>query len=177
MSVITDFYSAPTGPFRWKQRQSTASRRAVIAAPPHHGDGRVAARNELVGAAIVANDAVAYASGQINEIEQYVTLGTDIRARLMLALRASLLEDSVFPTVTTDGDDGLIAQWKAGPRYLMLEVSSDGGYSLMATGDDGNLRVNVADDGNCDLEQLKMLVRDFTLFVVRRNPAWREQYA
>jgi hypothetical protein len=178
MSFAADFYTAPTMPVQWKQRQKRQTRRNLGALPTYQQEFKVLdiERQAFLDAVIIVNDAVEHAIRQIDEIERHIDLGSGIRSRMLSALRAALGESSVFPTLTTDGHDGLIAQWKAGPRYLMLEISSDDGYSMMATGNDGELELNVADDGNPDFEGLKILVRDFSSYVESRNPAWREQY-
>lgn len=178
MSFAADFYTAPSAPVQWKQRQKRQTRRNLIALPTDQREHEVIdfERRAFLDAVIVVNDAIEHAIRQIDEIERHIDLAGGIRSRMLSALRASLGKTSVFPTLTTDGNDGLIAQWKAGPRYLMLEISSDDGYSMMATGDDGELQLNTADDGNPDFEELKILVREFSTFVEARNPAWREQY-
>ncbi|QWS33053.1 hypothetical protein [Curtobacterium aetherium] len=180
MSVVNDFYQARATNTSWARRQRSAwlqKLRASTKVSSHEHHDRLAAdRDVLADAVIVTNDAIQRATNQIAQIEEHVVLGGDVRNRLLTCLRASLSADSVFPTVTSDGDDGLIAQWRAGERFLAVEMTSDGDYSLMLVDSDGVLRRNESASGYPDLDNLKALVRDFTAAVVARNPRWRDLF-
>jgi hypothetical protein len=133
-------------------------------------------RDELVSAPIAHNAAIEYATSQLAVLESELQVEVGARNRLLACLRAALAEDSVFPTIVSDGADGATAEWRAGARLLALETNSDGEYSLVAVNENGLRTVNEVGQDKPSLDYFASLVRLFTNYVRERNPGWRSQY-
>lgn len=133
-------------------------------------------RRERVSAPIASNAPIDYALSQLSALEAAVPLDAQASVRLMACLRASLTEESIFPTIVSDGEAGAVAEWRAGARLLALEVNADGEYSLVAVDERGLRSVNDVGWDKPDLDAFAALVRNFTRYVGERNPGWRNQY-
>lgn len=133
-------------------------------------------RRERGSAPIATNAPIDYALSQLAALEAAVPMDAKVSVRLMACLRASLTEESVFPTVVSDGEAGAVAEWRAGARLLALEINADGEYSLVAADERGRRSVNDVGWDKPDLDAFAALVRNFTRYVGERNPGWRNQY-
>jgi hypothetical protein len=123
------------------------------------------------------NVALSYAESQIGVICEHAVIAENVHTRMLECLRASLLDNSVFPSITTDGYDGLIAQWKASNVYVALELSSDGSYSFIEVDESDTLTRNDVGDNRPSLDLLQSAIKKFTAYVSDRNPDWSRLYA
>ena len=88
-----------------------------------------------------------------------------------LLLRKSLDVDSVYPSISDDGDGGLYVEWRASKRHILVEISRTGSYYLFATDDDGY----VVYEGD-DPHYLRRQVKELTTVVNDANPTWRSLF-
>lgn len=123
------------------------------------------------------NEALNYAENRIALIRESASIDSDAQQRLIGSLRGALLADSIFPSITTDGFDGLAAQWVLGRRRLVLEMGSDGEYTFIETDDTGRLTRNEIGEERPDLSHFQDAIRAFTMAVVSENPGWRSNFA
>lgn len=111
--------------------------------------------------------------------ELHSVVGADEASmRSMRQLLVSVLEDQhAFATITSDGDDGLIAQWRAGRSYIAIEINAHE-ISLTYADHDGRLVENLAAATTQHLGgALQRSLDQFTASLNGANPSWRDHFA
>lgn len=123
-----------------------------------------------------SNEAVTYAERAVELIAQHAEVHTDAHRNMLAILRATLDDASVYPSMTTDGDDGLIAHWKAGGALIALEVNGNDRYSLVETNGAGDILRNEEGLHAPNLDELRLAIAAFSSSVSHINPDWRTNF-
>lgn len=113
-----------------------------------------------------SNRALLHALAQIESVSgaSKPTLGT-----LRWILSRTLEDDMAYATLSSDGDGGALAQWRAGRSYIAIEIGvSD--HSFTYSDEEGRLVVNEA---ALDCDQITSSLRAFTRYLDLANPDWR----
>lgn len=85
-------------------------------------------------------------------------------------------ENSIYPSVSPDGDGGIIVYWKA--LYLSIEVDVDADLTFYVR--IRNSRTGVVQKwagASFPFAALSRALKDLTNLVERQNPGWRKKYA
>lgn len=90
------------------------------------------------------------------------------RMRMLQILRDVLANDSVYPSISDDGEGGLVAEWRAGRRRIDIYVSDSGDFLFRVRNKGGATIYN----GTSTLH-LRRHLRDLTAIVNAINPGWR----
>ncbi|RFA12182.1 hypothetical protein B7R22_17290 [Subtercola boreus] len=99
-----------------------------------------------------------------------VGLAIEMLSRLMVA-------DSIYPSVSPDGEGGLSFQWSSGQWLLELDLENSGEYFLLQTDEQGVKRQQLRGEvHSLPIPLVKSLVAEFTDYVESLNPAWREYF-
>lgn len=118
-----------------------------------------------------ANASLAFALKQLPDVHG-ASVQSLQRLRNVLSL---LLEDRMaYATLSSDGDGGAMAQWRAGRSYIALEIGVDE-CSFVYSDANGNLRENLTGADALRVTVLRTALRNFTADLDEANPSWRAQ--
>lgn len=117
------------------------------------------------------NASLAFALRQLPDVRGASTQSLR-RLRNILSL---LLEDRMaYATLSSDGDGGAMAQWRAGRSYIALEIGAHE-CSFVYSDTNGTLRENLSGTDALRLSVLRAALRNFTADLDEANPSWRAQ--
>jgi hypothetical protein len=131
----------------------------------------------LFGEAWPTCSAFEYARNEVNRVHfQREATGeapptTTARRRLLSTLREAIAADSVYPSVSDDGEGGLIAEWRAGDRRLQLDVTAEGEELVTV-----RLRNGPVLYRGSSVLYLRSYLRDLTSYINDVNPGWQRLF-
>lgn len=121
--------------------------------------------------------AFVHAADELNLLEhQLVSLGQEVpsalaKVRFLSVLRDVLAADSVYPSVSLDADGSLIAEWRAGPRRIDIEVSAEGEETFTV-----RTRGQQPSYVGPSIARLRRHLRDLSTTTNAQNPRWRSLF-
>ena len=120
----------------------------------------------------VCNRALDHALAQIKSLS-----GADGESKSTLAtLLRNVLEDaSAYSTISIDDEQGVVAQWRAGRSYLVIEIGP-ASKSFVQTDANGDLLRNYVGDKALNAEMIRNALRVFTRNLNSLNPGWRRYF-
>lgn len=111
-------------------------------------------------------------------LEQLEAVG-DVRRSYLASMRQVLSavvdDNSAYATISSDGEGGLIAQWRAGRSYLAVEIGDDG-WSVTQADSNGRLVLNEAGASSVPLRAARGALLRFTRDLTAVNPDWRSNF-
>lgn len=119
------------------------------------------------------NRSLGHAESQIANV---VDVDAASKRELMRLLTNSLTDGMAFATLSSDGEAGAMAQWRAGRSYITIEVAPHGS-SFVFTDAKGRLVSNVATKQQLDVSLIRHALLRFTAELNRKNPNWRGLFA
>ncbi len=125
----------------------------------------------LVQEPAINNSSLSHALGQLAHVHGASKQSMDQLSTLL----TQIVEDrTAYATLSSDGNGGALAQWRAGRSYIALEIGLSE-RSFVYSDASGTLRENLANDDLDDLTRLRSALRAFTDFLDSANPRWRAQ--
>jgi hypothetical protein len=121
----------------------------------------------------VASPAFSHAQAQVAVLNEATPQS---KMAMLHLLHEVLAADSAFPTISGDGDDGIMAQWRARRSYVTIEIN--GPESSLAVSDlEGELVLNTATRGQLDNRVVRDAISHFSAALKAINPSWRNLFA
>ncbi|MFF4686314.1 hypothetical protein [Streptomyces sp. NPDC001307] len=100
--------------------------------------------------------------------------------RMMRLLRAVTDDVSVYPTLVTDYEGGVSAEWRAGKQKAAIEIDADGEAYLYVTDRRGDQvlaeKLPMGQEAYVQIRSLKYELAEMSSRVERVNPAWRSLF-
>lgn len=127
-------------------------------------------KTSYVAAKLARNRSLDHALRELNGVRGASKASID---QMRGHLQRVLTDGMAFASISSDGDGGTLAQWRAGRSYIAFEVSPHGQDSLVYADTNGNLIVNTVGPEACDTGRLHVALQRFTADLNARKPDWR----